>query len=193
MARGRKVNSNGERSKQLLREKAIELFSTNGYYQTKISDIVKAAEVTQPTFYLYFESKDSLFLDLNQEFQQDLFNILEAQVEQKDIPFKKIVENLLQYFSSNPLLTKIGLYQSEESHIVKEKLVEKFERILEGQIHHYSTLLHSDLHMVSQSLMGSIERLTSAFILTNKKSAQTLADDLFSIYFAKEEELVSAR
>ena len=65
MARGRKVNSNGEKSKQLLREKAIELFSSNGYYQTKISDIVKEANVTQPTFYLYFESKDSLSRTFN--------------------------------------------------------------------------------------------------------------------------------
>ncbi len=192
MARGRKVNSNGEKSKQLLREKAIELFSTNGYYQTKISDIVKAAEVTQPTFYLYFESKDSLFLELNQEFQQDLFNILEAQFEQSDIQFKKVVENLLQYFASNPLLTKIGLYQSEEAHLVKEKLVEKFERILQGQIRNFANLQHSDLHIVSQSLMGSIERLTNTFLLTNKKSAQDLTNDLFSIYFTSEADLLVA-
>ena len=50
MARGRKFNSNGEQSKQLLLEKAIELFSDKGYHHTKISDIVKAANVTQPTF-----------------------------------------------------------------------------------------------------------------------------------------------
>ena len=50
MARGRKVNSNGERSKQLLLEKALALFSEKGYHDTKISDIVKAANVTQPTF-----------------------------------------------------------------------------------------------------------------------------------------------
>ncbi|MFC7685747.1 TetR/AcrR family transcriptional regulator [Ureibacillus sp. GCM10028918] len=193
MARGRKVNSNGEKSKQLLRDKAIELFSTNGYYQTKISDIVKAAEVTQPTFYLYFESKDSLFLDLNQQFQNDLFNILEEQHVQQDTQFQKVVENLLHYFASNPLLTKIGLYQSEESHIVKEKLVEKFETILKGQVEKYPNLQRNDIHIVSQSLMGSIERLTNTFLLTNKKSAKELAEDLFSIYFVKEDALVVAR
>ena len=75
MARGRKVNSNGERSKQLLLEKAIELFSINGYYETKISDIVTAANVTQPTFYLYFKSKEKLFSDLNEEFKKNLLPI----------------------------------------------------------------------------------------------------------------------
>jgi len=191
MARGRKVNSNGEKSKQLLREKAIELFSSNGYYQTKISDIVKEANVTQPTFYLYFESKDSLFLDLNQQFQQDLFNILENQIEVQDIQFPSVVENLLLYFAANPLLTNIGLFQSEESDTVKEKLVEKFEQILEGQAGNYHSLQQKDIHIVSQSLMGSIERLTKTFLLTNKKSAKELADNLFSIYFEKDAELVA--
>ncbi|MCM3389117.1 TetR/AcrR family transcriptional regulator [Ureibacillus chungkukjangi] len=192
MARGRKVNSNGEKSKQLLREKAIELFSTNGYYQTKISDIVKAAQVTQPTFYLYFESKDSLFNDLHQQFQQDLFNILDEQFDKQDIQFLKVVENLLQYFIANPMLTKIGLYQSEESHLVKEKLVKKFEEILEGQARNNPNLLHNDIQVVSQSLLGSILRLTNAFLLTNQKSAKELAEDLFSIYFKKEPALVTS-
>jgi len=186
MARGRKVNSNGEKSKQLLREKAIELFSTNGYYQTKISDIVKAAQVTQPTFYLYFESKESLFQDLNQQFQQDLLNILDEQFHQQDTPFQKVVENLLHYFTANPMLTKIGLYQSEESYLVKEKLVSKFEEILEGQ-----NLQRINIHMFSQSLLGSILRLTNTFLLTNQKSPKELAEDLFSIYFAKEDMLVT--
>ena len=191
MARGRKVNSNGEKSKQLLRDKAIELFSSNGYYQTKISDIVKEANVTQPTFYLYFESKDSLFLDLNQQFQQDLFNILENQIEVQDIQFPSIVENLLLYFAANPLLTKIGLFQSDESDTVKEKLVEKFEQILEGQADNYHSIQQKDIHIVSQSLMGSIERLTKTFLLTNKKSAKELADNLFSIYFEQDAQLVT--
>ncbi|MDN4492177.1 TetR/AcrR family transcriptional regulator [Ureibacillus aquaedulcis] len=190
MARGRKVNSNGEKSKQLLREKAIELFSTNGYYQTKISDIVKAAKVTQPTFYLYFESKDSLFHDLNEQFQQDLFHILEEQLQQQGMQFQKVIENLLQYFASNPLLTKIGLYQSEASYTVKEKLVEKFEQILDGQVENYHNLQRNDIHIVSQSLMGSIERITDTLLLTNRKSAKELAEDLFSIYFVEEAESV---
>ncbi|QCR31474.1 TetR/AcrR family transcriptional regulator [Lysinibacillus sp. SGAir0095] len=192
MARGRKVNSNGEKSKQLLREKAIELFSTNGYYQTKISDIVKAAQVTQPTFYLYFESKDSLFHDLHQQFQQDLFNILDEPFDQKDIQLLKAVEKLLQYFITNPMLTKIGLYQSEEAFLVKEKLVEKFEEILEGQINNYPNLQRNDIHIISQSFLGSILRLTDAFLLTNKKSAKELAEDLFSIYFKTEADLVTS-
>ena len=83
MARGRRVNSSGEKSKKLLLEKAIELFSTYGYHQTKISDIVKAASLTQPTFYLYFQSKESLFNDLNEKFQNDLIEIIKKTEDNK--------------------------------------------------------------------------------------------------------------
>lgn len=193
MARGRKVNSNGERSKQLLREKAIELFASNGYYQTKISDIVKAANVTQPTFYLYFDSKDSLFIDLNEQFQLNLFRLFEEHPGQNEAHFHQVIINLLQYFSENPLLTKIGLYQSEESYLVKERLVEKFEHILERQKQYFSKLEQMDIHIISQSLVGSIERLTFTLLLTNKKTVDQLTEELLSIYFVKEELLTYAR
>ena len=75
--------------------------------------------------------------------------------------------------------------------MVKEKLVEKFEQILEGQAANYHSLQQNDIHIVSQSLMGSIERLTKTFLLTNKKSAKELADNLFSIYFEKDAQLVA--
>lgn len=193
MARGRKVNSNGEKSKQLLREKAIELFSTKGYYQTKISDIVKAANVTQPTFYLYFESKDSLFLDLNEQFKKNLFIIFEDHQNFNENQIHNVILKLLQYFADNPLLTKIGLYQSDEASKVKEELVERFEQILEGQKLSDHKMQCSNLHIISQSIIGSIERLTLTLLLKNKKSAEQLAENLSAIYFVREENFAVAK
>ena len=96
MAKGRKINSNGERSKQLLLEKAMELFSMKGYYETKISDIVKAANVTQPTFYLYFESKDSLYNDLNKKFMYEFDQIIHKPSEQVEKGFAGFMKALEQ-------------------------------------------------------------------------------------------------
>ncbi len=44
------------------------LFSTKGYHNTKVSDIVREAGVAQGTFYLYFDSKTDLFTALLDEF-----------------------------------------------------------------------------------------------------------------------------
>lgn len=196
MARGRRVNSSGERSKQLLLEKAIELFSAHGYHQTKISDIVKAANLTQPTFYLYFHSKESLFKDLNSEFQTRLYDIFNeglAQLEDGESIRVQVFHNLKEifsYFAQNPSLTKIGFYESEEAEAVKSELVNRLvETILVHNIE-CPMLRHIDIRIFVESLLGSIERLTLTNLLTEKRTPEMLAEDIINIYFAQHEELV---
>lgn len=43
---------------------ALEVFAQNGYHQTRISDIIEAAGIARGTFYIYFESKSAIFLEL---------------------------------------------------------------------------------------------------------------------------------
>lgn len=196
MARGRKVNSNGERSRKLLREKAIELFSENGYYQTKISDIVKSAHVTQPTYYLYFESKEALYKDLLKEFHTNLEQIIDEtvseyqQLQDSKQTFQVILSKLFNYFATNPHLTKIGLNESNVD-FVTEVLPQKFQSILENDL---KSLQKQDvsIHILIQSLIGSIERLTLSSLLLDNMNPEQLAEELVTIYFAKEDAVVTA-
>ncbi|MFC5449390.1 TetR/AcrR family transcriptional regulator [Paenibacillus aestuarii] len=55
-----------ELTKQKLLKAALEIFSEKGYYETKVSDIVKRAGVAQGTFYLYFQTKESIFTSIIQ-------------------------------------------------------------------------------------------------------------------------------
>ncbi|MCL1699912.1 TetR/AcrR family transcriptional regulator [Lysinibacillus sp. Bpr_S20] len=194
MARGRKVNSNGERSKQLLLEKALELFSEKGYHETKISDIVKAAHVTQPTFYLYFESKDSLYNDLNSRFQRGFDEIMNKQSEEVEEGLEGFVRELKQkvhmlfvYIIENPKLTKIGLFESEQSLAVKSRLTQQFTHL----IHRYDCahIIQSycvDQDIVVDSFVGSLERLILTNLLEHKKLPCELASDLVHLYFVRE-------
>ena len=197
MARGRRVNSSGEKSKQLLLEKAIELFSAHGYHQTKISDIVKAANLTQPTFYLYFHSKESLFNDLHTEFQTNLYEIFDnglAQLEDGDnIRMKALVnlKEIFSYFMQNPNLTKIGFYESEEAEIVKSVLVDRLVEAISKHNLSCFALNHVDPRIFVESLLGSIERLTLTNLLTGKRTPAELAEDILTIYAAEQGELVT--
>ena len=193
MARGRRVNSNGERSKQLLLEKAIELFSTHGYHQTKISDIVKAANLTQPTFYLYFQSKESLFNDLNEQFQNDLIGVFsdnEGKTEEVGSNVELSLKKIFDYFVQNPNLTKIGFYESEQANEVKELLVEKFEEAIQVECRDSDTVQKVGSRTLAESLLGSMERLTLTTLLTNKKSSNELSAELVNIYFSSARNLV---
>ena len=59
-----------ERKKAKLRQRIIEtsleLFKTHGYNETRVADIVEALEISQPTFFRYFPSKDAVLKEMLQ-------------------------------------------------------------------------------------------------------------------------------
>ncbi len=59
---------------------ALEVFAQKGYHQASISDIIKRAGVARGTFYLYFESKRSVFDQL----LDDLLELLNGKVKRID-------------------------------------------------------------------------------------------------------------
>lgn len=50
-----------ERRRQLILEKALELFVKKGYAETKIGDIAKAAHMSTGLMFHYFDSKEQLY------------------------------------------------------------------------------------------------------------------------------------
>lgn len=199
MARGRKFNSNGERSKQLLLEKAIELFSDQGYYQTKISDIVKAANVTQPTFYLYFKSKDALYNDLNVKFQSGFFEVMNSKssdimadgLEAFISMLEQKLSKLFLYMIENPKLSKIGFIESKQAYLVKSQLTQQLIHLIylhdcDKDFQHY----HVDIKFLIDSLVGSMERLILTNLLEQKRLPAELANDIVQLYFRKTEEVI---
>lgn len=196
MARGRRVNSSGEKSKKLLLEKAIELFSKHGYHETKISDIVKAANLTQPTFYLYFQSKESLFNDLNEKFQTDLIEIFNnvsyenVEAQQGNLLIQENLKQIFDYFAENPNLTKIGFYDADQSTVVKEMLVSGLVQLISKNLADYPVVKYVEATVLAESFVGSLERLTLTNLLTNKSTSEKLAQEICMIYFAPERVLV---
>ncbi|WP_336636174.1 TetR/AcrR family transcriptional regulator [Lysinibacillus fusiformis] len=199
MARGRKFNSNGERSKQLLLEKAIELFSDKGYHHTKISDIVKAANVTQPTFYLYFKSKDALYHDLNVQFQSGFFEVMNSKSSDSVAngleAFISILEqklsNLFFYIIENPKLSKIGFIESKQAFLVKSQLTQQLIHLIylhdcDKDLQRYRV----DIKILIDSLVGSMERLILTNLLEQKRLPAELANDIVQLYFWKTEEII---
>jgi AcrR family transcriptional regulator len=60
-----------ERRTQIL-EAAAELFGTQGYHSTSISDIIAQAGIARGTFYLYFQSKRAIFEELVDQLVRDI-------------------------------------------------------------------------------------------------------------------------
>ena len=54
------------RLKQQIIETSIKLFRKHGYEETRIDDVVQALEISQPTFFRYFPSKDAVLREVGE-------------------------------------------------------------------------------------------------------------------------------
>src|SRR3954447_4980327 len=58
---GRELRSRGRRTRDRLLVAGAEVFAERGYHAARVDDVVKLAETSHGTFYLYFANKEELF------------------------------------------------------------------------------------------------------------------------------------
>jgi AcrR family transcriptional regulator len=83
----------GRRRDAILRA-ASALFSRQGYHSTSVADVIAAAGISRGTFYLYFDNKDSLFLELIEQFIQRIMDVVEVVDPSRPNPTRRIYENV---------------------------------------------------------------------------------------------------
>jgi AcrR family transcriptional regulator len=73
-----------ERRKELI-DTAEQLFITNGYDQTAVSDIVKEVNLSQGAFYYYFESKEDVLVAILEKNMSVMESALRQTAERTDL------------------------------------------------------------------------------------------------------------
>ena len=99
----------GERTRRRLLDLAIERFGDRGYRATSVSEVARAAGLSQAAVYAYFESKEALF---DAAVDADAEASIVASVERAaDAPVGQLVPLLLVCFladiDSHPLLKRV--------------------------------------------------------------------------------------
>jgi len=102
-----------EEKKARIRHAAFQLFTENGYKKVKISDIAKAAEVSQVTIYNHFENKEALFRDCMLRFIDEQYQAYQAVFE-----------------SERPFMEKIAYLFKEELEMAKRFHPETLQRLM---------------------------------------------------------------
>ena len=116
---------------------AIQAFSRDGYHQTRISDIAKAANVADGTVYLYFDGKKEL---LSRIFEERMSMSLQrgrdelTRIEGATAKLRRIIELHLEGLGENPELATI--FQIELRH--STRFMELYSR---GHLRDYFQLI----------------------------------------------------
>lgn len=111
-----------ERTRQLLVDSAIKLFSERGFTGTSMQDIVEGAGVTKGAFYHHFESKEDVLQLIHDEFleaqQQEMTRILaeyDSPVDQLRETIQMSVRSVVQYREH------VAIYFQERRHLTGDR------------------------------------------------------------------------
>jgi AcrR family transcriptional regulator len=95
-----------------MREKGKALFEKQGLKKTSVDELTEAVGISKGAFYLFYESKEELFLDILEQLEQEIqAKILEFSIKSNSNT-KKNVSDLLKAFlltrDTYPLLKNFG-------------------------------------------------------------------------------------
>ena len=187
--RGRKKGASGEQSRALLLTIAAEEFAQKGYYETKISTLVQRAGLTQPTFYLYFKSKEAIFQELIDSFIKGLSDLttesrLEPGIDFNSLPLRitKGLSGIFTFFSENQNLTRIGFFNSLEAEEIKKQLALQIRDNLISEVNNGYFQTEMDMSLVAEILIGAIERLTLTKLFPGIKEPEEIASEIVHLF-----------
>jgi AcrR family transcriptional regulator len=74
----RELRARGQRTRRQLLDAGVAVFATKGYFAARVDDIVKLANTSHGTFYLYFANKEELFRALAAEVAGEMQTLAES-------------------------------------------------------------------------------------------------------------------
>ena len=184
-----------ERREQILGV-AAEVFSNKGYRMASVSDIVGQAGIGRGTFYIYFDSKKDIFLELIEKYFRDFAEMLEENHRRLEAAFsdrrtvlKTWRDNMLrvfEYHRDNPHLTYIAYREAlgsdedfsdkveELSALARDKLAAEFRMMCE-----HGMMRECDVDVVTTIIMGSAINVILQHLLMEKgRDIEELADTI---------------
>jgi AcrR family transcriptional regulator len=170
--------SQSEKTKSKLISSAKKIFSEKGYYDTKVSDIVKEAGVAQGTFYLYFKSKEEIFKEIILDIKTNIENILSKYEKSQDSVEQTIIKlkgEVTTYLYTHKEIARIFLFQlftMKEFIEIYFEIIKKFENTEKALIEKAvkeGTIKYKNVDNLANILLGYGRRLFEDEVLLKNK------------------------
>lgn len=150
-------------------EAAVGLFRRRGYHATSVADVIEASGISRGTFYLYFDGKETLFLDLIERFIQRIVAVIEVVDPHGVNPTRAIYDNVRRVvdvvFDNRDLAVmvlreKVGLEPEVDQRL--DRLYGFLREMLEGALVNGARaglIRRVDERTVSTALIGAIKEV----------------------------------
>ena len=173
-----KEKSNGK-YEAILRA-AIKVFAKNGFFNSKVADVAKAAGVADGTVYLYFKNKDDILVSIfNHMTEQALERgrITLAEIEDPIGKLRRIVGSHLEMYARDRDLAVVFQVELRSSAKFMEQFsatkvtdyLEMISRVIaEGQ---KRGVFRKELNpkLTAKILFGALDEMVTNWVLTHKR------------------------
>lgn len=166
--------SNDKRARIL--EAAITVFAKNGFHETRVSDVAKAAGVADGTIYLYFESKEELLVSLFEDRVERLLAFMRDELPKKpnaQARLRAVIDMQLGLLEGERELAEvITVIFRQSMGLMKESAAPKFlayidviaKIISDGQT---EGVFRKDVspHLAARAIFGALDGITLTWAL----------------------------
>jgi len=122
-------SSRGEETRQTLVESAAQLFLNEGYHKTSVLGIARRAKTSPAAFYQYFRSKDEVFGEILQVFQEESYAKVKAVLlSGEDLP--EMLQRLIDVFFDTIWEQRSAFKSFREAEFIDLSLASSFHRNL---------------------------------------------------------------
>lgn len=160
-------------------EGAIRVFAKKGFYNTKVSEIAREANVADGTIYLYFKNKDDILIILFEEKVDMIIHRMEEDLAKEDNPLDKIrtfVEHHLKFVKKNKDLAEvIQIELRQSSKFMRRYLPVKFLEYMEliGEIIEEGKkedVVQEDVipAIAKRAIFGALDEMSLYWVLAKK-------------------------
>lgn len=168
---------------------AAKLFSNKSYHDVTMDQIAQEVGVAKGTIYLYFDSKEKLYLEILEDTYEEIESILEKEIAKGDPApqkLKKILGLIFRFYIQN--MDVLRILSRDETHLIREhyeftehwrlRRIKLYQKILEKGISEGS-FRPANTELTALIIFGLVRSVM--FFYHTDKSAGEIAEEVFSM------------
>jgi AcrR family transcriptional regulator len=176
------------RRKEIIRV-ASKLFSEKSYHDVTMEEIAEKVGVAKGTIYLYFDSKEKLYLEILEDSYQDIESLIKKEIAKSDPApqkLKKVLNLIFGFYRQN--LDILRILSRDETHLIREhyeftehwrlRRLRLYERILEKGVKEGS-FRPINTKLTALVIFGLVRSVM--FFHETDKSVEEMVDEVFSL------------
>lgn len=183
----RKLRKTGR--KEEIIQVAAALFSNKSYHDVTMDQIAAEVGVAKGTIYLYFDSKENLYLEILEDTYEEIESILEKEIAKSDPApqkLKKILRLIFKFYLQN--MDVLRILSRDETHLIREhyeftehwrlRRIKLYQKILEKGIKEGS-FRTANTELTALIIFGLVRSVM--FFYHTDKSAGEIAEEVYSM------------